>query len=152
MIHVTLSDLGALMGGASAVYCSIRGIPLLADRVRILRERDMAIESAAQSKEAAESYQRATEAYKTELSQVKDELGGLREEMAAAREEARQTQDDLRKTRELLAQSVVYITNLHTFMRLGGNMPQMPTELRNEIDAILEAKDAHEKTDHPPLK
>lgn len=151
MFQVTFQDIGSIMGGAGALYAAIRGIPLLANQVKLAQRAANAEERAQQSEEAALAYQQAADGWKSVAEQTKAEVAGLRKDVASALEEAHRTQDDLRKTRELLAQAVLYITGLHTWMRLGGGTPppQIPTDLRAEIDAILENKSS---LDIPPTK
>lgn len=160
MLHVTIQDVAALIGGIGTFYASVRGIPMLANflkkQVRLMRERDLAIEErdAAIANErratnAAQSFDLAAKGWRTALEAIGDEVSALREEVHESRDEVHASREDLRKTRELLAAAIRYITDLHTFLRLGGIVPQMPDALRAEIDAILKNKDLSEI--HAPL-
>jgi hypothetical protein len=152
VFHVTIQDVAALIGGSGTFYASVRGIPMLANflkkQVRLMRERDLAIEERdaaialeQRATKAAESFELAAKGWKTALEAIGDEVAELRTEVRESREEVHESREDLRRTRELLAAAIQYITSLHTFLRLGGNMPEMPLKLRTEIDAILKNKD-----------
>ncbi len=140
-MHVTLQDIAALMGGSAALYGVLRGLPIMADRLKLIRERDEALDRARVAEEAATAFESAARGWKLAVEQVGEEVASLRSELAASREEVHQSREEVRKARELLAQAIVYITSLHTFMRVGTNLPQMPPELRAEIDAILENRE-----------
>lgn len=140
------------------MYASVRSIPLLANflttQVRLTRkcaalteERDAALAKAKVATDAAEAFEMSSDGWKSTVEQIGEtvqelraQLEAMRKEVAAARAEVAASRREVHAQRELLAQSIVYITGLHTFMRVGGNPPQMPEALRREIAAILENK------------
>jgi predicted NBD/HSP70 family sugar kinase len=160
VIHVTIQDVAALLGGSGTLYASVRGIPMLSNflknQVRLVRERDDAVEArdaallqAKTATDAAEAFELAASGWKAALEQIGREVEALRAAVAQARAEVAQSRQEVHATRELLAQSINYITAIHTFMRVGGNPPEMPSALRSEIDAILENKEIADL--HAPL-
>lgn len=147
MFHVTLQDIGALFGGVGMLYGSIRGIPLLtafADRVRVARERDLALERASQAEDAAKAFELAAKGWREALDQNTAEISELRSEVHRSSVQLSETMEELHRVKALLAQSIIYITGWHTFMRLGGTPPEMPAELKSEIDAI-------QNRENPPI-
>jgi predicted nucleic acid-binding Zn-ribbon protein len=169
VVHISVTELeaiggaiGALMGGGGTLFAAVRGIPMLSgfltkqvglihQRDRAFEERDEAVANAKRMAAAAEAFQLAADGWQAaveqsgaEIAALRAEIASLRDEVARSREEVHQSREEVRKARELLAQSIVYITSLHAYMKNKGGalLPEMPANLRAEIDSILADKES----------
>ncbi len=168
MLEVTVQDIGALMGGAGTLYAAVKGMPMLSNflknQVRLVHERnamaverDAAVENAKRATDAADAFELAAKGWRAAIDSIGAEVLALRAEIEASRrdvqasrEELHESREELRRTRELLAEAIIYITNIHTFMRLGGAPPEMSVNLRSELTAILAERSIAESKEHLP--
>lgn len=144
-IFQDVGDVGALLGGIAALYAAIRGIPILANRIVLVRRVEQAEANAAAAManeriatDAAKAFRLASHGWQSAVEQIGLEVSALRQEITESRAEVQASRDELKKARELLAEAIIYITNIHTFMRLGGAPPEMSSHLREELAAILD--------------
>lgn len=115
-MHLTVQDVAALVGAGSACYGVVRGMPLLADRAKLVRERNGAIDMAREARDAAEAYRISSDGWQSAVERLREQVGELTSEVHTLRHQ--------------LAQAVVYITQVQQSARNGEPIPEMPHDLR----------------------
>lgn len=119
-----VQDLSATIAALSAAYGVFRGMPLLADRLKLIRERDGAQESSREAREAAEAYRLSSEGWQSAVDRLRDQVSDLTVEVHTLRSQ--------------LAAAILYITEVQAYQR-GGNVglpPKLPTALYAALAAL----------------
>lgn len=123
-LHV--QDVATLIGATAAAYGVVRGMPILANRVRLARERDGAIELAREARDAAEAYRISSDGWQSAVERL--------------REQIKELTDEVHTLRAQLAAAVLYITEVQTYMRSGGAVPKLPDALWQSFSALANSE------------
>lgn len=124
-MHLSLiQDLSAALAALSAAYGVIKGLPLLADRVRLMRDRESAMTNEREARDAAEAYRLSSEGWQSAVDRLREQVSDLTIEVHTLRSQ--------------LAAAILYITELQAFQR-GGNVgapPKLPEALYTALATL----------------
>lgn len=110
-----IQSLAALIGAFTALYGVIKALPILRDRVQLMRERDAAIMREREAVAAAEAFRLSSEGWQAAVDQLREEV---------------------HSTKELLGSAIAYIARvIHS--RDSGELPPMPDDLQSLVNESL---------------
>ena len=112
-------------------YGVIKSLPLLRDRVKLVRENSAVKELLHEARDAADAYQLSSEGWQSAVEQLGEQIRELTRRIEASN--------------ALLASAVLYITDLHTYVKVGGStVPPIPEDLREAIEAVISKRNPTE--------
>ena len=156
MLHLSigfwshLQILAEVVIAATGVWATVKGLPLLANRLRLIQRNSDLEGQNTELRRAAETYRQAAEAYQLSSEGWQSAVEQLGDEIRKLTSEQSETRQEVHRLRTQLASAILYIADLHTYSRVGGaHVPPMPLDLRDAIEEVLKQRNIDATADRP---